>query len=73
METDVKKLIPSETQTTESAKANGEITVVCCYCQTTIEIKKGNGVTGVSHGICYSCFTQVRELWRKDLDTYQKK
>jgi hypothetical protein len=68
METEIKKIGYEGSQ-----KAAGEITVVCCYCQKTMEIKKGNGVSGVSHGICYTCFIKTRDLWRKEIEAYQEK
>ena len=35
------------------------ITVVCMYCKKYIGTKDGQGVTGVSHGICPACKSKL--------------
>ena len=35
------------------------ITVVCAYCKELIRIKDGNGISGISHGICQDCMEEV--------------
>lgn len=57
----------------ETSTSGGEIQVVCCYCQKTMETKKGTGVSGVSHGICYDCFIKTREAWRAEIEAYKRK
>jgi hypothetical protein len=70
MENDSPKMAVKEAVPSNPA---GEITVVCCYCQTIMEVKKGMGVSGISHGICYSCFIKARDNWKEEIDSYQRK
>lgn len=43
------------------------LTVYCAWCGKYLGSKDGQGVAGVSHGICPECLmAEQKEVWRKD-------
>ena len=37
---------------------NLKLTIVCAFCGKYMGEKNGNGVEGISHGVCYDCFRE---------------
>jgi hypothetical protein len=48
-------------------KIGSKITVVCCYCKKVIVEKDGEGVNGISHGICETCYAPASEMANEPL------
>lgn len=42
----------------------GRIWILCSYCGRDIGYKDGDGMSGVSHGICDVCYLRFVTEWR---------
>jgi len=42
----------------ESKPESKNLKIVCAFCGRYMGEKDGNGVEGISHGVCYDCFRE---------------